>query len=142
MGRGSPFTEALRAGRDEGRDFLVTTQGAWSCQRGVRVGDHLYLRTWHDGYHDWPEEMLFDLAADPHEQHDLAPHEPVLLARTSALLDEWLRAQLPHARDGVDPLAVVMTEGGPYHVRGHLPAYLDRLRATGRSQWANHFAAR
>ncbi|MDP2292287.1 MAG: sulfatase-like hydrolase/transferase [Actinomycetota bacterium] len=138
----APFTEALRAGRDEGREFLVTTQGAWTCQRGVRVGEHLYLRTLHDGYHSWPQEMLFDLAADPHEQHDLAPHEPALLARTNALLDEWLAAQLPHARDDVDPLAVVMAEGGPYHVRGHLPAYLDRLRATGRSQWADHFATR
>ena len=46
-----------------GRDHLVLSQGAWSCQRGVRFGDHLYLRTWHDGYHGhWADEMLFDVA--------------------------------------------------------------------------------
>ncbi len=28
-------------------------------------------------------------------------------------------------------------EGGPLHTRGHLPAYVDRLRATGRSHWAD-----
>ena len=34
--------------------------------------DHLYLRTLHDGFHPhWPDEMLFDLQADPHEQVNL-----------------------------------------------------------------------
>ena len=28
-------------------------------------------------------------------------------------------------------------EGGPYHCRGHLSTCLDRLRATGRSSWAD-----
>ena len=56
-----------------GRDHLVLSQGAWTCQRGVRFGRHLYLRTFHDGFHAaWPDEMLFDLVADPHEEDDLA----------------------------------------------------------------------
>ena len=53
----------------------MLSQGAWACQRGVRFGDHLYLRTWHDGYHPhWADEMLFDVRADPHETLDLACH--------------------------------------------------------------------
>jgi hypothetical protein len=35
-----------------------------------------------------------------------------------------------------DPLWKVLREGGPKHVKGQLPAYLDRLRATDRGQWA------
>ena len=37
---------------------------------------------------------------------------------------------------------VVRREGGPYHVRRHLPAYLERLRATGRGGWADALEAR
>ena len=36
----------------------------------------------------------------------------------------------------------VLAEGGPYHVRGHLPAYLDRLRETGRGNWADALVER
>ena len=36
----------------------------------------------------------------------------------------------------VDPMEIVLSEGGPYHCRERLPAYLERLRATGRSAWA------
>ncbi len=131
-----PFTDALRAGRDDGRDLLVTSQGAWTCQRGVRFGDHLYLQTLHAGYHSWPDEMLFDITADPHEQHDLVDRETALVGHARTQLENWLAVQVPDAPDGIDPLAVVLAEGGPFHVRGHLPVYLERLRATGRSRWA------
>ncbi|NLV56531.1 MAG: sulfatase [Acidimicrobiales bacterium] len=140
---GTSLAPALRDGADAGRDHLVLTQGAWTCQRGVRTGDHLYLRTWHDGYHAWPDEMLFDVAADPHQTVDLAEdpaHADTLVAARSTLAD-WTDDQL--ARSGLaDPLATVVGEGGPYHTRGHLPAYLDRLRATGRGHWADALAAR
>lgn len=127
----------VEAGTDgPGREHLVLTQGAWTAQRGVRSGDLLYLRTLHDGYHAaWPEEMLFDVAADPHEQHDLAATEPRATAELGATLDAWVSAELDRSFVDRDPLVTIIEEGGPFHVRGHLPAYLDRLRETGRSQW-------
>lgn len=120
-----------------GRDHLVLSQGAWSCQRGVRWGDHLYLRTWHDGYHGhWAEEMLFDVVADPHETADLAETAPDRRAEGAGLLAEWTAAQLERSGQE-DPLDVVRREGGPFHVRHHLGPYLERLRATGRGEWAD-----
>jgi arylsulfatase A-like enzyme len=139
---GEPFTDALHAGREAGRPYLVTSQGAWSCQRGVRFGDHLFLRTYHDGYHDWPERMLFDVVRDPHEETDLADKEPLIATEGARLLDRWLTEQLQGAPGLVDPLMIVLAEGGPFHVRGHLPSYLDRLRATGRAHWADELASR
>ena len=35
------------------------------------------------------------------------------------------------------PDETVLDEGGPFHVRGHLPSYLERLRNHGRSHWAD-----
>lgn len=139
---GEPFTAALCAGSSEGRDHLVVSQGAWTCQRGVRFRDHLYLRTWHDGYHAWPDRMLFDVVADPHEQRDLHDAEPALAAEGARLLDDWHVDQMADAPALVDPLQIVLDEGGPYHVRGHLPAYLERLHATQRGRWADLLADR
>jgi choline-sulfatase len=125
-----------------GRDHLVLTQGAWSCQRAVRTGDHLYLRTTHDGFHPhWAEEMVFDVAKDPHEQDDLADRAPGVVADARALLADWLDTQLARSFVDVDPLETILAEGGPCHVRGHLPAYLDRLRATGRAEAAGRIEA-
>ncbi len=140
---GESLAPALHAGTTAGRDHLVLTQGAWTAQRGVRTGDHLYLRTFHDGYHGWDDEMLFDVAADPHEMTDLIdePSAAAAAERARSVLDDWTAAQL--ARSGAeDPIDTVLAEGGPYHTRGHLPAYLQRLRDTGRSGWADLLAER
>ncbi|MCP4436041.1 MAG: sulfatase-like hydrolase/transferase [Actinomycetia bacterium] len=128
----------LGEGTEAGREHLVLTQGAWSCQRGVRTADgDLYLRTWHDGHHGhWPEEMLFDIEADPHEQVDLATARPERTAELAGVLEHWTAAQLEAGPARTDPMDVVLAEGGPYHTRRHLPAYLDRLRETGRGRWA------
>jgi choline-sulfatase len=40
----------------------------------------------------------------------------------------------------VDPMMTVLREGGSFHTRGELPAYLKRLRATGRAHHAERLA--
>lgn len=136
---GVSLRAALEAGsRPAGRDFLVLTQGAWAAQRGVRFGDHLYLRTWHDGYHPhWGEEMLFDVAKDVHEQTDLAGDSSARsdLERGRDLLASWTEEQLARSYAERDPIETVVAEGGPFHVRGHLDEYLVRLEETGRAEW-------
>ncbi len=140
---GESVAPALRSGSASGRDLLVLSQGAWSCQRGVRWGDHLYLRTMHDGFHGhWNDEMLFDVAADPHETTDVAADRPDLAREAATMLDDWIVDQLGRALGETaderrDPMDIVLAEGGPYHTRGHLPAYIERLRATGRAHWAD-----
>jgi hypothetical protein len=38
-------------------------------------------------------------------------------------------------------MLTVLREGGPFHTRGELPAYLGRLRASGRVHHARALAA-
>ena len=125
-----------------GRPYLVLSQGVWSCQRGVRFGDHLYLRTWHDGYHGhWADEMLFDVVHDPHETNDLWDTDAEISRAGASVLARWTYEQLD--RSGLDdPMETVRSEGGPFHVRKHLGPYLERLRATGREEWAQVLATR
>ena len=132
----------LKAGAEAGRDYLVLSQGAWTCQRSVRYGPWILISTLHDGYHLFDELMLFDLRTDPHEQYNVAGQHPEVVARALQLLAEWQQQMIPHVARGRDPLTNVVLEGGPYHVRGELPAYLKRLRATGRADKAELLTAK
>ncbi len=133
---GQPFTAAFREGREAGRDFLVTSQMAWSCQRGIRFGDYICLRTYHDGYKMLEPIMLYNLADDPHELNNLADQKPEIVNQAMALLVDWQQQQAITSLTGIDPMLTVLREGGPHHTRNQLPAYLERLRATGRAHHA------
>jgi arylsulfatase A-like enzyme len=143
---GAAFTDSFKNGMSAGRDYLVTSQGAWACQRGLRFeaeGDaYLLLRTYHDGYKMLDDLMLFNLSQDPHEQHNLAAERTDLLQQGQALLESWLTEMLYGATPQADPMATVLSQGGALHTRGELPAYLERLRATGRGQHADHLQAK
>lgn len=127
---------ALRAGSDVGRELLVVTQGAWTCQRALRWDQWLAISTLHDGYHDYPAWMLFDVEHDPHERVDLADAKPDVVQVAAAELSKWEAAAVQRNGHGVDPLRTVLAEGGPFHTRGRLAAYVERLRATGRAELA------
>jgi len=130
---GCSFAPAITQGRDCGREYLVISQCAHVCQRSVRMGPWLYVRTYHDGYHLFPDEMLFDLEDDPHEQHNLAGAKPEVVREAVYRLNEWHDAMMKSMAYDVDPLWTVMKEGGPFHAKGHLRKYCERLEATGRA---------
>ncbi len=122
-----------------GRPYLVISQCAHVCQRSVRWGEWLYMRTQHCGYHLFPDEMLFDLGTDPHLQEDLAATHAEACQQGRALLKAWTEEMLSGMPEGYnqDPLQTVLAEGGPTHARpADLPPYLARLRATGRAHLA------
>ena len=124
---------------ETGRDYLVLSQGAWSCQRSVRWDNWLLIRTYHTGMKDFPAYMLFDVDADPHETNSLAAERPDLLGEGLRLLDEWLSAHMDQAWRG-DPFWGVIAEGGPLHANVHSldwQDYLQRLRDTDRAHHAD-----
>lgn len=128
------------------RRELILSQCAHVCQRSVRFEHWLYIRTYHDGLYLFPQEMLFDLAADPHEQNDVASVHPDMLREGAWRLAQWHDAQMQimakRSSDVVDPLWTVIHEGGPYQIQGILPNYLDHLEATNRSAAAAEMRAK
>jgi arylsulfatase A-like enzyme len=139
---GASYAGVLAPGAaDVGRDEVILSQCAHVCQRSVRWDKYLYIRTYHDGYHLFPKEMVFDVESDPHEQHDLAPSRPDLcregLARLCAWHDERM-STLAEMGVTTDPLWKVRAEGGPFHAHETAlvnTGYLDHLEKTGRG-WA------
>lgn len=131
--QGRSFVPALRTGAACGRDHLVLSQCCHGAMRSVRFGPWLWMRVYHDFHHLYPAEMLFDLERDPHETSNLAPERPEVCARAARMLEDWHREMMLGSPDAADPLWTVMREGGPFHSRGALGAYLARLEATGRA---------
>jgi arylsulfatase A-like enzyme len=131
---GRSYAPAILKGESCGRDALVLSQCAHVCQRSVRFGPWLYMRTYHDGYHLFPDEMLFDVEDDAHEQHNLAGERLEVCKDAACILNRWhddVMKTMPPGYDA-DPLWTVMKEGGPAHARGELREFCKRLEASGR----------
>lgn len=131
---GQSYASALRFGKECGRDYLVLSQCAHVCQRSVRFDEWLYIRTYHDGYHLFDTEMLFNLQEDEHEQVNVAVTHPDVCREAVYLLNKWHDQMMRTMTHDTDPLWTVMKEGGPYHAKGQLKQYAQRLRETGRAQ--------
>ena len=50
---------------------------------------------------------------------------------------DWEYEMMKTADDDRDPMWTVLREGGPYHSRGYLTGYVERLRETGRAEGAD-----
>jgi choline-sulfatase len=138
---GQSFRSALATEEYVGRECLVLTQGAWTAQRAVRFDEWIFIRTFHDSYHGFPDSMLFDLRADPHEQHDLSEVRPDVVETGTRLLEQWKYAAVAQSPTGVDPLDTVLEEGDPWHARWRPAEYDDWLEETGRASWVSRVVA-
>ena len=132
---GQSYASALK-GNDCGRDYLIVSQCAHVCQRSVRFGAWLYIRTYHDGYRLFDKEMLFNLKDDPYEQYNVASTHREICREAVYHLNDWHDEMMTKMEHDVDPLWTVMKAGGPFHANGHLPMYIKRLEMTGRSEAA------
>ncbi len=132
---GRSYAATITESAETGRDFMVLGQCVHVCQRAVRFDDWIYIRTYDDGYHLFPKEMLFDLPNDPHEQHNLAEQNRDVCDRAIRHLSDWHDEMMATSDSDIDPLWTVMREHGLIYNRGRLPAYCERLDATGRG-WA------
>jgi len=148
---GRSFASAIRSGVECGRESLTVSQCAHVCQRSIVWDRWLYMRTYHDGFHLFPQEMLYDLIEDPHEQSDLAGKHPELCQEGAWRLSQWHDEQMQKlaqvSENVVDPLWTVIREGGPFHANlesgpgqpgvAGLLRYIERLEKTGRKDGAD-----
>lgn len=131
---GESYLSSLK-GEQSGRDALVLSQMAHVCQRSSRFDDYIYIRTYHDGFHLFEDEMLFDLANDPHEQNNIASEHPDLCAKGAKIILDWHDQNMKVSPSLSDPLWTVMRES-PFHTWGALDGYIQRLKETGREEGA------
>ena len=135
---GENFAQSILTGNEHGREYLVVSCATHTVQRAVRFDDYIYIRTYHDGYCQFPEDMLFHIKDDPHQTRNLADTMPELVHKATYLMEKWTSQQMhQNAQSGFgDPIWTVIGEGGPTHVKGQLENYLQRLERTGRHEQA------
>ncbi|WP_028552638.1 sulfatase [Paenibacillus sp. UNC451MF] len=114
---GVSYEDSITKGQCTGREYLVVSQCAHVCQRSVRFGEWLYMRTYHDGYHGFPKEMLFHVKDDPYEQYNLAEQRRDICQEAVYILNEWHDEMMSTMPYDNDPLWTVMKEGGPFHAK-------------------------
>jgi choline-sulfatase len=129
---GRSFYKEIENSQKFGRDFLILSQNALSCQRTVRFDKWTLIRTYHTGLKNYPEIMLFDYENDFHMTKNLAEEKPEIVGKSLELLDEWHKEMMKTSSSDIDPMWTVVKEGGPEHTRRDLSSYLKRLKKTGR----------
>ncbi|MCK9477952.1 MAG: sulfatase [Firmicutes bacterium] len=133
---GLSYKNTILKGEKQGRESLVLSQMAHVCQRSARFGEWLYIRTYHDGFHLFDDEMLFNIKHDPYEQNDLKSRYPEVCAQGAKIILDWHDSMMKTSGSTIDPMWTVLKEGGPFHTIGHLEEYIERLKLTGRAEGA------
>lgn len=142
---GESFYQSFVKETESGREALIVSNCAWSCQRAVRWDDYIMIRSYHTGFKNYPNIMLFNVKEDPHEQHNLATSRPDLVNAAMTKLEGWTTDEMSRSDHAEDPLWTIMREGGPFHANFNSPSFIDykqRLRATGRGKFAEELNAR
>jgi len=140
---GISFADTVLHGKETGRNSVVISQMAHVCQRSARFGDWLYMRTYHDGFHLFDSEMLFNIASDPYEQYNVKDKFPDICAKGAKIILDWHDDMMMKSVNNsnndctTDPMWTVLQEGGPAHTKGALDGYIKRLRETGRNDGAD-----
>ena len=141
---GKSFKTAFEGESADGRDSIVVANCAWACQRAARWDNYMMIQTYHSGFKNYPEFMLFDLEADPHEQNNLAVDNPDLVKKGQDIIAQWVKDELAFSVFP-DPLETVLQETGPHHAQFNSPAferYVKRLRSTERGHFADELEER
>jgi arylsulfatase A-like enzyme len=129
---GKSFFKNIENNEKFGRNSLVISQNAWSCQRTVRFENWTLIKTYHTGLKNFPELMLYDYENDFHMMRNLTEENPDIVSRGLKILDNWFKEM--HEKDPIneDPMNIVLREGGPYHTRDQLDRYIRRLQGSER----------
>jgi arylsulfatase len=90
--------------RDRNYDELYFSEATWQVKRAVRRGRWKLIDSIEPDRHGRPMQELFDLAADPGEQHNVIEAHPDLRQDLQGRLSAWVQRRLVETGRQVDPL--------------------------------------
>ncbi|MCY0874666.1 MAG: sulfatase [Firmicutes bacterium] len=126
---GQSFFSGLEGQPFPTRPWLIMEHGLYACQRAVRDDQWYFIRTYHPGLVLFPPVALYDIHADPHQQHNVAADHPDVVAVMDHRLAEWVQQNRDHHGEIPDPMEAIM-HTGPY--RYLTPQdWAERLRDAG-----------
>ncbi len=116
---GESLLSLAEAESDTGtRQSVYISECAWMKKRGLRTGQYKFIESLYDELHKRPPFELYDLQADPAEQHNLAEEKPELLQSFRDELATLIEKRLGET-GGTDPILeqdITMTQIGSVEV--------------------------
>jgi len=92
------------------RDAVMLSEATWQAARAIRTPDWKLIRFQQPTIYGRSGVELYDLRADPTEQHDVSDRFPEVVAELDGRLRHWVSAQLGSRRD---PMVEVIDAGLP-----------------------------
>lgn len=127
---GTSFLPAVQGKELEGRDYLVLEHGLYACQRAVCDQKWFYIHTFHEGFYDFPEIVLYDLENDPHQTKNVANAYPQMVALMEGRLQQWVEENMNKNSHKIDPMQNIVDSGGPFRYM-EPQQWIDRLERAG-----------
>ena len=90
--------------RDGNYDELYLSEATWEVKRAIRTDRWKLIDSIEPDPHGRPMQELFDLEADPREQHNLVDEFPEQARALHARLAAWVACRLAETGRTVDPL--------------------------------------
>ena len=107
-------------GADEGNPQSAVIESTWQAKYSLRTVQHKFILAREQDLLGNPPRELYDLKADPLEEHNLAEEQTGLAADFEAELEGWIAGHLQKLGKSKDP---VKEEGA-----GNAPHLLRSLR--------------
>jgi hypothetical protein len=96
------------------RKAVMLSEATWQAARAIRSPDWKLIRLYQTTLYGRSGIELYDMRADPHEQHNVADQYPEVAAELDGRLRHWVSAQLAGRHD---PMLQVIDAGLPAVVR-------------------------
>lgn len=107
---GRSLMPLLRGETDHHRDVVMLSESTWQASRAIRDRDWKYIKYAAPTIYARAGIELYDLAADPTEQVNVAHRHPDVVQRMNTQLDDWVTEQLGGR---TDPMVKVLATGLP-----------------------------
>jgi arylsulfatase A-like enzyme len=96
-----PTAMGLRAGNCQ---EIYLSEATWEVKRAIRTARWKLIDSVEQDRHGRPMQELFDLEADPGEQHNVIDAHPEVCRELQERLHAWVRRRLAETGRAVDPL--------------------------------------
>ena len=93
-------------GREEpsGYERIIGLESTWQSKYYLRDSRYKYILARYPDLLGNPDRELYDLQADPGEEHNIAPEQPQLAAEMERELEAWIAGKMEAAGRTVDPV--------------------------------------